>query len=128
MSAPAPPAVTQEERELYELMRYLPDFDCMPIPVRWFKEFNIPPRNPVGIKEFLRSNYTVTCAHSPKDLPPLRINKPQQGGKLAIPHPFEVFDVETKNVPFEAEEFPDVLPSLLIEQHSVVVAQDECQD
>lgn len=119
--------VTQEERELYELMRHLPDFDCMPIPVRWFKEFNLPPRNPMGIKEFLRSNYTVNCAHSPKDLPPIRINEPQQNGKLATPHPFEVFDVETKTVPFEAEEFPDVLPSLR-EQSSAVVAEAESQD
>jgi hypothetical protein len=130
MSTNVTPTVTQEERELYEMMRHLPDFDCMPIPVRWFKEFNLPPRNPIGIKEFLRSNYTIKCAHSPKDLPPIRINKPQQDGKLATPHPFEQIDVETKTMPFvleEGEEFPDVLPSLT-EQSSTIVPLGESQD
>jgi len=120
-------AVTQEERELYAMMKDLPDFESFPIPGSWYKEFNIPPRNPISMKEFISSGYTMNCVTERKDLPMLKISKPQQNGRLSVMHPLEVFDVEVKSVPFvleEGEEFPDVLPSL--REQSVPL--DESQD
>jgi hypothetical protein len=93
----------------------LPDFDCLPIPASWFKKFNIPPRNPVGVREFIHSNYAMDMAVKPKDLPPLIIDEPQQNGKLVQFVPVEEIPVEVVSRPFEIPEgksFPAILPSL----------------
>jgi len=106
---------TDEERKLYEAMKDLPDFDCFPIPQSWFKKFNIPPRNPVGVREYIHSNYAMAMAVAPKDLPPLIIDEPQQGGKLVEVAPPEEVPVELISKPFdwpEGKPFPAVLPSL----------------
>lgn len=108
-------SVTQEERELYEALKDLPDFDCFPIPQRWFKEFNIPPRNPITPAEYIKSNYATRMMFAPKDLPTIIIDKPQKDGKLIPFAPPEDIPVEVVSKPFELKEgesFPAILPSL----------------
>lgn len=107
--------VTDEERKLYEALKELPDFDCFPVPQRWFKAFNLPPRDPVSVREYIHSNYAMEMAVKPKDLPPIIIDEPQQGGKLVEPPPFEDVKVEVVSRPFDwdaSKPFPAVLPSL----------------
>jgi len=105
---------TQEERDLYEALKVLPDFDCLPIPQSWFKKFDIPPRNPVSVREYLHSNYAMKMAVAPKDLPPLVIRVPQQNGKLVQFQEVDEPLAEVVSRPFEMVdgEFPTVLPSL----------------
>ncbi len=108
-------SVTEEERQLYQALKDLPDFDCFPIPQRWFKEFNIPPRNPITPAEYIKSNYANKMMFAPKDLPPIIINKPQKDGKLLEFAPPEDIPVEVVSKPFEYKEeegFPAILPSL----------------
>ena len=106
-------SATPEERELYEALRHLPDFDCMPIPNSWFKKFGIPPRNPLGPREYIQSNYAMTMAYLPKDLPPLVIDEPQDGGRLVTVPKVEDAPVTIVSRPFEmGKSFPAVLPSL----------------
>jgi hypothetical protein len=107
---------TDEERKLYEALKELPDFDCFPIPQSWFKKFGLPARNPISVREYIHSNYAMEIAAKPKDLPPLIIDEPQQGGKLVEVPAFEEIPVEVVTRPFELPEgkpFPAVLPSLL---------------
>lgn len=107
--------IADEERQLYEALKQLPDFECFPIPQSWFKKFNIPPRNPVPVREYIHSNYAMNMAVAPKDLPPIIIDEPQQGGKLVEVAPPEEVRVELVSKPFdwpEGKPFPAVLPSL----------------
>lgn len=109
------PPVSPSERRLYEELSQLPDFDCLPIPASWFKKFNIPPRNPVPVREYIHSNYAMDIAMKHKDLSPLLIDEPQQGGKLVELVKVEEPIAEVVSRPFEVPEgkpFPAVLPSL----------------
>ena len=104
-----------EERRLYEAMKDLPDFECFPIPQSWFKRFNIQPRNPVSVKEYIHSNYAMEMSLKPKDLPPIIIDKPQQDGKLVEMVKVDEPVVEVISRPFELKEgemFPAILPFL----------------
>lgn len=104
-----------DDETLYNLMKDMPDFACMPIPQSWYKKFGIPPRNPIGVKEYIESGYAMKRAIEKKDLPPLIIDTPQQGGKLAIFIPEEKIQVDVISRPFVLEEntpFPAILPSL----------------
>ena len=104
-----------DEDALYEEMKNLPDFDCMPIPARWFKKYNIAPRNPPTTREFIESNYTLIKSVEKKDLPPIIIDEPQQNGKLVVPFPPEEIKVDVISRPFEwdsSKPFPAVLPIL----------------
>jgi len=104
-----------DDTMLYNLMKDLPDFDCFPIPQHWFKKFNIPPRNPISVREFIESGYAMKMAVAPKDLPPIIIDKPQQNGKLVQMVEEPPVPVEVISRPFELKEgemFPAVLPSL----------------
>ena len=102
----------KEEVELLYALKQLPDFDCFPIPESWFKKYNLAPRGVIAPREFMESNYTMSMAVAPKDLPPLIIDEPQQGGKLVRfvdePPP----PVEVRSRPFEwdnTKPFPAVL-------------------
>ena len=100
---------------LYNAMKDLPDFECWPIPQHWFKKFNIPPRNPISVREYIESGYAMKMAVAPKDLPPIIIDKPQQNGKLVQMVEEPPVPVELISRPFELKEgemFPAVLPSL----------------
>jgi hypothetical protein len=102
-----------EEEMLYNELKALPDFDCLPIPVTWFKRFNIPARKTITPREFYESRYTIEKALENKDLPPLIIDEPQKGGQLAVVPPFEEVKVEVINRPFKWDEkkpFPATLP------------------
>ena len=108
-------ATLDEERDLYEALKDLPDFDCFPIPQSWFKKFNIPPRGVVNPREFIESNYTMKMSIAPKDLPPLIINEPQKDGKLFPLIAEEPIPVELVSRQFELKDgeiFPAVLPFL----------------
>jgi hypothetical protein len=106
--------MVDEERELYEALRQLPDFDCFPIPQSWYAKFNIPPRNPQSVREYINSNYAMEMAVKQKDLPPLILDEPQQGGKLVQMVQVEEPLAEVISRPFEIPDgkFPVVLPSL----------------
>lgn len=104
-----------EDTLLYNQMKDLPDFDCFPIPIHWYKKFGIPPRNPVPVSEYIESNYAMRMSVVKKDLPPIIINKPQQDGKLVEMVQEPAIPVEVIERPFElkeGEEFPAVLPFL----------------
>jgi hypothetical protein len=104
-----------DDETMFNLMKDMPDFDSFPIPQSWYKKFNIPPRNPIGVKEYIESGYAMKRAIEKKDLPPLIIDTPQQGGKLAIFIPEEKVQVDMISRPFVLDEntpFPAILPSL----------------
>jgi hypothetical protein len=100
---------------MFAEMSKLPDFDCFPIPKEWFKKFNLPPRDPIGPKEFIESRYTLLKGVEHKDLPPIIIDEPQQDGKLVEPVVEEPIKVEVINRPFvwkEGTPFPAILPAI----------------
>jgi hypothetical protein len=97
---------------MLKLLQAQPDFDCLPLPAYWFKKYNLPPRAATGPKEYIESNYAMRRALEPKDLPPLIIDEPQQGGKLAKVHPPESTQIEVKTRPFvwdQSKPFPAVI-------------------
>lgn len=100
-----------DEDKLFEELRQLPDFDCLPLPARWFKKYNIQPVSQPDTRDFLNSQYTIKCAIAPKDLPPIFINEPQQNGKLVPVAPPEDIKVYTITKPIESDIYP-VHPSL----------------
>ena len=107
--------VNIDEDALYNELKNSPDFDCMPLPARWFKKYNIPARTTPTTREFLESGYTLMRAVEHKDLPPIIHDEPQQNGKLAVPHAFEEIKVDVVSRPFEwdsSKPFPSVLPML----------------
>jgi hypothetical protein len=102
----------KEEVELLYALKQLPDFDCLPIPDHWFKKYNLAPRGTIAPREFMESNYTMSMAVAPKDLPPLIIDEPQQGGKLVRFMEVPEVPVEVRSRPFEwdnTKPFPAVL-------------------
>lgn len=103
---------TIDEDALYNKLKDLPDFDCLPLPSHWFKKYNIPPVSQPSTREFLDSQHTIKCATAPKDLPPIFINEPQQGGKLVPIAPPEDIKVETISRPITDTNYI-VHPSLL---------------
>jgi hypothetical protein len=106
--------LTQEEIALYNELKTLPDFESLPLPSHWFKAFNIPPVSAITPKEFMASGYTFKKMYEPKDLPPIIINEPQQGGKLVKMVEEEPIKVEVKSRPFVMPEGGlTILPSLL---------------
>lgn len=103
------------EDELYNMMKDLPDFNCLPIPSHWYKKYNLPPRDPITPKEFIESNYTMMRAVEQKDLPPLIIDEPQQDGKLFefVKEEEVKVDVVSRPLDWDPEKpFPAVLPAL----------------
>ncbi len=103
-----------DEDALYEQLRQLPDFECLPLPARWFKKYNLKPVSQPTTQEFIESGYTVRRSVEMKDLPPIFINEPQQNGKLAKVHPPEDIKVEVVSRPFTGT-INGVLPSLIDE-------------
>jgi len=102
----------EEELALLKELQAQPDFECLPLPAYWFKKYNIPPRAAQGPKEYIESNYAMKMAIAPKDLPPLIIDEPQQGGKLAKVHPPDATPIEVKTRPFvwdKTKPFPAVI-------------------
>jgi hypothetical protein len=102
----------EDEKQMLEELKKLPDFNCFVLPARWYKTFGLTPPGPIGPREFIESNYTMQCAVAPKDLPAIYIREPQQNGKLVEMAPPEKIDIEVRNRPFELAEIPNVLPSL----------------
>ena len=91
--------IVEEERQLVEAMRKLPDFSSFVFPAAWYKKYDIPLAEAVGPREYIKSNYAMKCALEPKDLPSIIINHPQKDAegkvKLAevpeiVPVPLEV--------------------------------------
>jgi len=102
----------EEELALLKELQAQPDFECLPLPAYWFKKYNIPPRAAQGPKEYIESNYAMRRANEHKDLPPLFIDEPQQGGKLAKVHPPDATPVEVRSKPFvwdRTKPFPSVI-------------------
>jgi len=102
----------EDELALLKMLQAQPDFECLPLPAYWYKKYNIPPRAATGPKEYIESNYAMRRALEPKDLPPLIIDEPQQGGKLAKVHPPDATPIEVKTRPFnwdQSKPFPAVI-------------------
>jgi hypothetical protein len=68
----------EEEDQLYNNMKSLPDFRNFPLPTRWFKKYGIPPIEAGTTKEYLESGYTTKIMFAPKDLPPIILKEPQR--------------------------------------------------
>ena len=97
---------------MLKMLQAQPDFECLPLPAYWYKKYNIPPRAATGPKEYIESNYAMKMAIAPKDLPPLIIDEPQQGGKLAKVHPPDATPIEVKTRPFvwdSSKPFPAII-------------------
>ena len=114
MSATTNPSGLSDEDELalLKMLQAQPDFECLPLPAYWFKKYNIPPRAAQGPKEYIESNYAMRRALEQKDLPPLIIDEPQQGGKLVKVHPPDATPIEVKTRPFvwdSSKPFPAVI-------------------
>lgn len=111
----------KEEVELLYALKQLPDFDCLPIPESWFKKYNLAPRSTVGPREFMESNYTMNMAIAPKDLPPIIIDEPQQGGKLLpfIDEPPP--PVEVRSRPFEWDNTKPFPATLLKDDDPILI-------
>jgi hypothetical protein len=110
-----------EDTAIYNLIKDSPDFECLPLPSHWYEKFNIPPRKTLSTREFIESEYTLKMAMKPKNLPPIIINEPQQGGKLVVVPETAEIPVEVITRPFEVKEgeaFPVILPSLMDETAS----------
>jgi hypothetical protein len=92
------------EDELFEIIKNQPDFDCLPLPARWFKKYNIPPREATDFSSFVKSNYTMRCAIAPKDLPALILKEPFKdlsgNVRLVEPAPLEELDVKVISRPY----------------------------
>ena len=102
----------EEELALLKELQAQPDFECLPLPAYWFKKYNIPPRAAQGPKEYIESNYAMRRANEVKDLPPLIIDEPQQGGKLVKVQPPDATPIEVKARPFvwdQSKSFPAVI-------------------
>ena len=102
----------KEEVELLYALKQLPDFECLPIPAYWFEKYKLAPRAAVGPKEYIEANHAMKMAVAPKDLPPIIIDEPQQGGKLVTPAPFESVPIEVRSRPFvvpEGKPFPAII-------------------
>ena len=102
----------EDELALLKMLQAQPDFECLPLPAYWFKKYNIPPRAATGPKEYIESNYAMRRSVEQKDLPPLIIDEPQQGGKLAKVHPPEETKIEVVARPFvwdQTKPFPAVI-------------------
>jgi hypothetical protein len=118
----------ENERSLVEEMRKLPDFESFVFPSSWYKKYNIPLATAVNPREFMKSNYAMTCAVEPKDLPPIIRNEPLKdtSGKVRFVEVPEIKPGEYENVsvvsrPLPPEEIvdgrlPDVHPSLRTEE------------
>ena len=114
MSATTNPSGLSDEDELalLKMLQAQPDFECLPLPAYWFKKYNIPPRAAQGPKEYIESNYAMRRALEEKDLPPLIIDEPQQGGKLAKVHPPVETQIKVVARPFvwdQSKPFPAVI-------------------
>ena len=100
-----------EELQLLTCLKAQPDFDCLPIPAYWFKKYNLPSRVATGPKEYIESNYAMKKANEVKELDPVIVDEPQQGGKTYPLAPEEVIDVKVVNRPFvwdQSKPFPAV--------------------
>jgi hypothetical protein len=102
----------EDELAMLKMLQAQPDFECLPLPAYWYKKYNIPPRAATGPKEYIESNYAMRRALEPKDLPPLIIDEPQQGGKLAKVHPPDATEIKVVSRPFnwdQTKPFPAVI-------------------
>ena len=89
-----------EELELVKVLQSQPDFECLPIPAYWFKKYNIAPREATAPREYIESNYAMKRANEQKELPPIIIDEPQQGGKIYPVAPPEDIKVDVVSRPF----------------------------
>lgn len=96
------------EDELFEIIKNQPDFDCLPLPARWFKKYNIPPREANDFSSFIKSNYTMRCSVAPKDLPALVIKEPIKdlsgNVRLVDALPVEELPIEVISRPYNIED------------------------
>jgi hypothetical protein len=96
------------EDEMFEIIKQQPDFDCLPLPARWFKKYNIPPREATDFSSFVKSNYTVRCSYAPKDLPALILKEPIKdlSGNIRLVEaaPVEEIDVKVVSRPYNIED------------------------
>lgn len=106
-----------EERQLYQELKELSDFDCFPLPRAWYKEFGIPFPQPLTTSEFMKSNYTSLRQFEPKSLPPLIFNEPQDNGRLLIVPKFDEILVEVINGKIPDDDFKDDDSKELKEEH-----------
>jgi len=111
----------EQQDELYNSLKDLPDFRNLPLPAKWFKKYNIPPIEAGSTKEFIDSKYTIQCMFAPKDLPPLIINEPQRdlsgNIKLVKVLPPEEIEVKVISRPYDPEAPPLDLSSNTIDQY-----------
>ena len=103
----------EAEDQLYNQLKDLPDFMNLPLPNRWFKKYNIPPIEPINVRDYIHSNHAFKMMFAPKDLDPIIINEPQRDlsgniklVKMVEPEPIEV---EVVSKPYEPK---TISPSL----------------
>ena len=97
--------VVDEDEAIWNAIKDLPDVECLPLPVRFFKKFGIEPRAIETTKEYLATQYTFKKQFEEKDLPPLIVDEPlrDKDGKIRLVEmaPLEDVKVEVIQRPFE---------------------------
>lgn len=102
----------KEEVELLYALKQLPDFESFPLPDSWYEKYKLAKPRVINPRKFMESNYAMEMALAPKDLPPIIIDEPQQGGKLVVVPDEPMPHVEVRSRPFEwdnTKPFPAVL-------------------
>lgn len=92
------------DEEMYELLKDLPDFACIPLPAHWYEKFKLKPQVAVTPQEFINSAYTIKCATAPKELPPVIIDEPQRNGMKWDLIEVEPVKVEVVEKPIEKKD------------------------
>jgi hypothetical protein len=102
----------KEEVELLYALKQLPDFESFPLPDSWYEKYKLAKPKVINPRQFIESNYAMEMALAPKDLPPIIIDEPQQGGKLVAVPDEPMPHVEVRSRPFDwdiTKPFPAVL-------------------
>lgn len=76
--------------ELFQELRKLPDFDKLPLPISWYKKYNIPFSDKiVNPKQYIQEGYWLKCQYNPTTTWEIR-TVPAPGGVRDIVNTEEV--------------------------------------
>ena len=88
--------------ELFQELRKLPDFDKLPLPINWYKKYNIPFSDKVvSTKQYIQESHWLKCAYNPTTTWEVR-TEPAPGGARPV---LEVQEVKAELTDSKYEEF-----------------------
>jgi hypothetical protein len=75
----APDYKNMSEEQLFAILKTLEDFDKYPLPVSWYKKFNLPAPKTVALPQYVKEGHWMKCAYDPKTTWEVR-TEPAPGG------------------------------------------------